>query len=231
MIVANHQPQFLPYLGFFDKVSKADLLVVMDDVQFLERGFQHRNLIKMQTGKQWLTVPVVQRRGQLIGDVAIDPAQNWRRKHWSALQTNYNPSRHFKALAPELRSILLEGTHTHLLGLDLDLMRWAMTHLGITTPMRLSSELGVTGEKSERHINICRAVGADTYLSGPGGRLYMDMDLFERAGIAVQFQDYRAREYSQLFPQHGYLADLACVDAVFNCGPEARALIAQPGDS
>ena len=227
MIVANHQPQFLPYLGFFDKISKADLLVVMDDVQFLERGFQHRNLIKMQTGKQWLTVPVMQRRGQLIRDVAIDPGQNWRRKHWNALQTNYNPSPFFKALAPELRAILLEGSHTHLLALDMDLMRWTMQQLGITTAIQLSSELGVTGEKSERHINICRAVGADTYLSGPGGRLYMDMTLFAQAGIAVRFQDYRSREYPQLFEQHGFLPDLACVDALFNCGPEARALIGQ----
>jgi hypothetical protein len=226
MIVANHQPQYLPYLGFFHKIARCDAFVVLDDVQFLERGFQNRNLIKMQTGTQWLTVPVLQRYGQMIGEVVIDPTQKWRRKHWAALQTNYNRSPFFKELAPELRSIIEDGSQTHLVSLDVDLLKWAMRLLGIDVPMRLSSELGVTGDKSVKHINICRALSADTYLSGPGGRLYMEMPLFEEAGISVVFQEYSAREYPQQHPKHGFIANLAVVDALFNCGPtEARKLI------
>ena len=225
MIVANHQPQYVPYLGFFHKLARCELLVVMDDVQFLERGHQHRNLIKMQTGTQWLTVPVLQNRGQLIRDVVIDPAQNWRRKHWAALQANYGPTPFFKKLAPELQAILLEGTHTHLCALDMDLLRWVMKELGLAVPMVLSSTLAVSGEQSERHIDICRTVGADVYLSGSGGRQYMDLDLFARAGISVQFSDFTAREYPQRFPQHGFIPNLSVLDALFNCGPDARALI------
>jgi hypothetical protein len=229
VIVANHQPQYVPYLGFFYKLARCDLLVVMDDVQFLERGHQHRNLIKMQTGTQWLTVPVQQRRGQLIQEVVIDAAQNWRRKHWAALQANYGPAPYFKSLAPELQALLLEGTQTHLSPLDLDLLRWVMQHLAIDVPMKLSSELAVTGERSERHVNICRAVGADTYLSGSGGRQYMELEVFERAGIAVQFVDFVARPYAQRFSQHGFIPNLSVLDALFNCGPaETRALIDLP---
>lgn len=227
MKVANHQPQYLPYLGFFHKFAHADLLVVMDDVQFMQRGFQHRNVIKMQTGKQWLTVPVLQKHDQLISEVTIDTTQHsWRRKHWGALQSNYSPAPFFKELAPELKAIYLEGTQTTLVELDLDLMRWAAKHLGITTPIKLSSEIKPTGEKSERHINICKLVGADTYYSGPGGKLYMEMPLFEAANVAVEFQEYQGREYPQLFPQHGFIPDVAIVDALFNLGPAARELIA-----
>lgn len=228
MKVANHQPQYLPYLGFFHKVLSADLLVMMDDVQFMDRGFQHRNQIKMQTGSQMLTVPLNKQRDSLIRDVVIDPAQPWRRKHWAAIQTNYSRAPFWKQYSDELRAILLEGKHTHLLALDMDLMCWAMRALAIDVPIKISTDLGVTGEKSERHINICRAVGADTYVSGPGGHLYMDMALFEAAQVKVEFQVYAAREYPQLYPQHGFIANLCVLDALFNVGPAARELLEQP---
>lgn len=227
MIVANHQPQFLPYLGFFHKITKADLFVVMDDVQFMDRGFQHRNTIKMQTGTQWLTVPLNYNRFDIINDVKIDATQTWRRKHWAAIETNYAKAPYFAQLAPELRAILVDGGHTHLAPLNIDLMHWVLRTLGISVPVKLSSTLGITGQKSERHINICRAVGADTYLSGPGGRLYMDMAEFEQSGVRVLFQEYRSKEYQQLHPKHGFIPDLAVIDPLFNVGPDGtRALIA-----
>lgn len=225
MILAIHQPQFLPYLGFFDKVAKSDALVILDDVQFLERGHQHRNEIKMQTGKQWLTVPVIQNRGQLIRDVKIDSSSNWRRKHWAALESNYRPSPFWKELSGGLKQILLEGKQTTLLDLDMDLLRWAMELLGVQRPMKLSSELPVEGTRTERLVSICKLMGADVYLSGQGGKEYMDLELFAAANVEVRFQEYAAREYPQLFMQHGFIANLAVVDALFNRGVEARTLI------
>lgn len=226
MIVANHQPQYLPYLGFFYKIARCDLLVVMDDVQFLQRGHQHRNLIKMQTGTQWLTVPVRQQRGQLIKDVKIDEEQQWARRHWSALRTNYSGASYWKQLAPELEAVLMHKSHTHLWELDLELLQWAMRQLGLAVPMRLSSELRVDGEQSQRHINICNAVGATVYLSGSGGRQYMDLQLFAGAGIDVRFAEFSARPYPQRYPKHGFIPNLSVVDALFNVGPAARDLIA-----
>src|SRR5262249_2145268 len=160
---------------------------------------QHRNYIKMQHGKQWITVPVLQKHGQLIRDVAIDPAQNWRRKHWSALQTHYVKAPFWKQLSPELEEILVRGGHETLLALDVDLMKWAMTILGITTPMRIASEIKPEGQRTEYHISVCKLVGAGTYLSGAGGKLYMDMARFEAEGLEVIFQQYTAREYPQLY--------------------------------
>ncbi|HTR55144.1 MAG TPA: WbqC family protein [Kofleriaceae bacterium] len=228
MIVANHQPQFLPYLGFFDKLSRADMLVVLDDVQFQERGFQHRNVIKMQTGKQWLTVPIKQRRGQLIKEVQIDSESNWRKKHWAALVTNYSPAPFFAELSPGLRDIILNGEQRDLVTLDLDLMRWTMSVLGLSAKLKLSSELEVAGDANERHIAICKAVGADTYLSGPGGKLYMDLAMYESAGVSVQFQDYAHPTYRQLFPKLEFIPNLAVIDALFNLGPATRELLGRP---
>ncbi|MBI1945863.1 MAG: WbqC family protein [Deltaproteobacteria bacterium] len=226
MIVSIHQPQFLPYLGFFHKVAHSDLYVVLDDVQFLERGHQHRNEIKMQTGKQWLTVPVVQDRGQLIKDVRIDEGTNWRRKHWAALESNYRPAPFWRELSPGLKAVLVEGGHTKLAALDVDLLRWAFGALGIKTPIRWSSELGVQGEQTARLVSVCRAVGASVYLSGQGGRQYMELGQFEAAGVEVRFQEFAAPSYPQQFAQLGFIPSLAVVDALFNCGGEGvRAVI------
>lgn len=225
MRLAIHQPQFLPYLGFFDKVARCDAFVVMDDVQFLERGHQHRNEIKMQTGKQWLTVPVVQKRGQSIDAVKIDGA-TWRRKHWAALESNYRRAPHWAELAPSLQPLFLEGKHETLLALDMDLLKWAMTLLNVDLPTRATSELAPAGERTERLVNICKAMGADVYLSGAGGREYMELALFEAAGIRVEFQSYACPEYPQMFPALGFIANLAVVDALFNVGAHGtRALV------
>lgn len=225
MIVANHQPQYIPYLGFFYKIARCDTYVVMDDVQFIERGHQHRNQIKMQRGVQWLTVPVLKAHGQLIRDVVIDPGQNWARKHWAALRTNYGGAPHFRMLGPALEELLLGPTHASLLELDLALLRWVMGVLEIDVPLVLSSMLPVEGERTERHISICRAVGATTYVSGSGGRQYMDLGQFADAGIEVRFADYPTREYPQQFADLGFAPNLSVVDALFNLGTDARRLL------
>lgn len=226
MIVSIHQPQFLPYLGFFHKVAHSDLYVVLDDVQFLERGHQHRNEIKMQTGKQWLTVPVVQDRGQLIKDVLIDNSSNWRRKHWAALESNYRPAPFWKEVSPGLRAVLVDGGHTTLAALTVDLLRWSFGVLGLRVPIRCSSELAVDGSQTERLVNVCKSVGAGVYLSGQGGRQYMELAQFDAAGIEVRFQEFTAPVYPQQFMQHGFIANLALVDALFNCGGAgSRALL------
>jgi hypothetical protein len=226
VIVCNHQPQFLPYLGFFHKVAHSDLVVLLDDVQFMDRHFQHRNNIKHQTGTQLLTVPVVKQRGQLIKDVLLADVK-WRRAMWAAIQSSYGKAPHFRELAPGLQAIILEGTHTRLVPLDVELLQWAMGVLDIVRPMRLSSQLGLppsTGP-NEHHIAICKAVGADAYLSGPGGKEYMDNAKWDAAGVSVRWQAYTMREYVQLFAQHGFIPNLAVIDALFNLGREARALV------
>jgi hypothetical protein len=226
MIVTIHQPQYLPYLGFFHKVRHADMLVLLDDAQFQKQSFQNRNTIKTDRGPQWLTIPILHHFGQQISHVEIGQTTNWRKKHWAAIQTNYGPAPHFDRFGAELRDLLTQRSDTKLLAVDVDLLRWAMHRLDIQVPVKLSSELGAAGASTSRLVEICRIVGADAYLSGPGGRDYMDMGLFEAAGIRVEFQAYTAKPYPQLFPSVGFVPNLAVVDALFNLGDEARDLIA-----
>jgi WbqC-like protein family len=216
-----HQPQYLPYLGFFDKLQQGDIFIVMDSVQFQRRGIQHRNKIKTSKGEQWLTVPVFHssREEERINEVQIDSELPWSRKHWNTLLTNYSPAPYFDKYADKLQELLTKEW-SNLCQLDMALIQWVMEILGIDKPIVYLSSLGVEGSKSELLINACKAVGADTYLSGSGGKRYMDLSDFEAAGIDVIWQEFNSPSYTQIFPELGFIPNLSILDTLFCCGPE-----------
>lgn len=218
-IAAIHQPQYLPYLGFFHKLLHCDIFVVLDNVQFQKNGLQNRNKIKTSQGWQWLTVPVIHRFGQLINEVRISPEVFWQRKHWGALVSNYSHAPYFDLYAPGLKD-LLNRKWSHLCDLNMALTQWTAEALGIKTSILYSSALKVEGSQTEYLISICNAVEADCYLSGPGGKRYMDLMAFEAVGIAVIWQEFTTSVYEQLFPEAGFVPNLSVVDALFNHGPE-----------
>ena len=218
-IVAIHQPQYLPYLGFFHKLNRCDVFIALDDVQFQKGGLQNRNKIKHQNGWQWITVPVAHSSDQLINEVQINTRLAWGRKHWQAIVTNYTPASHFDTYSDGLQEIL-EQDSSDLCSLNMALTAWVMQCLGLEQSVVLSSDLNVAGTATERLVNLCQAVEADTYLSGPGGRQYMELSLFDEAGITVQFQEFEPPVYEQLFPEAGFIPNLSVVDALFCCGPD-----------
>lgn len=223
-IAVIHQPQYLPYLGFFHKLNQGDIFVVMDSVQFMRRGIQHRNKIKTNKGEQWLTVPVFHqspREEEYIKEVQIDSEIPWARKHWNTLLTNYSPAPYFDNYAFELQQLLEQEWH-YLCELDMVLIQWIMEVLGIKKQIVYLSKLAVDGTKSDLLIEVCKAVGADTYLSGSGGKGYMDLSLFEAAGINVIWQEFNSPSYNQLFPEVGFLPNLSILDTLFSCGLETR---------
>jgi hypothetical protein len=185
---------------------------------------QNRNKIKTSQGWQWLTVPVLHDFGQLIMEVVVNPNIPWQRKHWNAIVSNYGRAPFFNEFGPSLK-LLLEQEWHRLSELDMALAKWAMEALSIETPIVHASELSVEGNQTELLIAICRIVGADRYLSGPGGRRYMDLDAFDAAGITIEWQAFTSPVYPQLFPQVDFVPDLSAVDAIFNCGTEARSFL------
>jgi hypothetical protein len=216
-----HQPQYLPYLGFFHKLFQGDIFVVMDNVEFLRRGLQHRNKVKTNQGEQWLTVPVLHRQKQLINEVRINSDFPWSRKHWQTLKTNYSPAPYFDTYASDLQQIFNQEWNS-LCQLNMALIQWVMDVLEIKKPIVYASTLAVEGHKTELLINLSQAVGADTYLSGLGGRDYMDLALFDAARVQVVWQEFSPPCYPQLFPEAGFLPNLSIIDVLFCCGSETR---------
>jgi len=222
MIVSIHQPQYLPWLPYMLKIASSDVFILLDSVDFQKNGLQNRNRIKTSQGAQWLTVPVQQRLGQKINEVHIDDKSGWRRKHWQTIRQNYGKAKAFGKYAPELESVYLrEWTslselNTHLLEL---MMRW----LGIQCPIQLSSAMQCNGSGSDLVLNLCLRVGAKTYISGSGGRDYLDEAAFRDAGIELTYRPPQLpMSYAQQFPQAGFLGDLSALDLILNCGDDYR---------
>lgn len=210
MIVTIHQPDFLPWLGFFERWQRSDLYVVLDDVQYIRRGWQHRDKIKTAQGVQWLTVPV-RKKGrylQLVNEVEIDWQEAWDVAMLKRLQDAYAKAPNLHETNALLASAF-DQKHRLLMDLNLDLLKACAARLGIAKPMMLASELGGSELKSTaRLIHLVKAVGGDTYLTGLGSKSYLDEDQCREAGLKVVWQDYNHPVYPQL---HGDFAPMLSV--------------------
>lgn len=218
MILAAHQLQYMPGLRFFAKMRRSDVFVLLDDVQYERREFQNRNRIRVPAGAQYLTVPVLAkgRFDAAIRDIPLDNSRPWAADHLSAIRMNYAKSAHFKSYLPGLEAIY--GARYDRMGeLALATINFLREGFGIRTPMRLSSEMKISSVSTARLVDICRAAGADGYLSGAGAKDYLEEGLFAAAGVKVEWQKFEPRPYPQAFP--GFTPDLSSLDLLLNLGP------------
>jgi hypothetical protein len=222
MRAAIHQPQYLPWLGYFHKMASVDLFVYLNDVQFKKNEWQHRNRIRNTTGFQWLSVPTSYVYPQKINEVQIVNQEHWRKKHVLSLQACYGKSPCFEEVWPRFAEFYTKQW-TAIDRLNIDSAELLAGIMGIETKRVVSSDYTFEGTSTERLVNVCRHFGADTYLAGAGGHEYMDLGLFEKAGIRVEFQDFHCPVYPQRFcaGATGFIANLSAADLVFNCGPES----------
>jgi len=218
MKVAIHQPQFLPWLGYLDKIDRADCFVLLDSVQFKKNEWQNRNRIRTAKGWQWVTVPVLHDFGQRIKDVRINDKVDWRTRHLRALDMHYARSAYRTHVLRGLRAIYHQSWE-RLADLNIAVLRWLLGEFGITTPLRLASEMRLPEEPTERLIEICRTVGATSYLAGAGARDYMDFTKFEAAGIPVDVQEFRHPVYRQCYEP--FVPGLSAIDLFLTCGGES----------
>ncbi len=233
MMVAGHQPNYLPYLGFFDKIDRADAFVVVDDVQFVKRGpfgWMHRNRVRTPEGWTWLSVPIKThgRFHQTIREAEIDPARGWERKHGKTIEWNYRTAPFFAEYAGFFRETYARRWE-RLADLSVHLIRGMMEMFGLKKPVHLSSELGASGKGTELVIDLCRKTGADAYLSGVHGRDYLDQGRVAEAGVKLVFQEFRHPVYPQAFPGP-FVPYLSAVDLLMNAGPRSLAVMRGEGE-
>ena len=221
--VAIHQPHYLPWLGYFAKWAAADVFVFLDTVQFEKNGWQNRNRIKTAAGPRWLTVPVHARLGTPITEVTVDAGQSWAASHLSAIEHAYADAPHLGRYREALRRHYATAW-TRLAPLAVASAQWLARALGVAAPARLASSLRVTErDPTGRLVQLCRAVGADTYLAGRDGASYMDLEQFEAAGIHVLYQTYAHPKYAQL---HGEFApNCSTLDLLLTHGDDALPIL------
>ncbi len=233
-VVAIHQPTFLPWLGYFDKIVRSDVFVVLDSVQF-PRGapgsWMNRVKLAISGKEQWVTVPV-RRSGagfQEVREVRIDESRPWRQKLIRTIEMNYARAAHFASIFPTIQAIFQNPTDKLA---EFNLAAIAMIARAMDfnfDHVVLSSSLAVTGSGTDLLIEITRRVGGSTYMCGGGAAGYQDDDAFARNGIGLVYQKFAHPSYSAgdigMQPP-----GLSIVDALMHCGTQdvRRMLIPAP---
>ena len=228
MIISVHQPQYIPWLGYFDKVAKSDAFVFLDDVQYKAREFQNRNKIRTKEEPLWLTVPVASKGlgRQKMRDVKIDNESEWRRQHLLSIKASYGHAEFFKRYFPFFED-LYSKKWEKLSDLNIYIIEYILKELKIVTPVYFESKLNIAGKKTSRIIEICGKLNADTYLSGIGGKDYLEDGLFADAGIKLIYQDFVHPLYRQQFMKsaNDFIPYLSMIDLLFNEGPAASQIL------
>lgn len=227
MTVAIHQPNYLPYLGYFYKMWHCDVFVLLDTVQFPRgQSFGNRNRIKTQNGPAWLTIPVSIPSGEK-GKVPYTQVEfadtKWKRKHLRTLQMNYKKADYYDKIFPLLEEQIIR--ETRFVELTTGLITRIATYLGIPTRLvRLSELLDSYGEKTELIVDICKKLDADIYLSGTGGGIeYNNEELLNTNHIQLRYSRFVHPEYPQLWGK--FEPNMSIIDLLFNCGPGSRKIL------
>jgi hypothetical protein len=225
MIVAIHQPNFVPWLGYFYKIYKSDVFVILDNVQFTKNGFTNRNRIKTPQGELWLTVPIIQsgKFGQEIIECKIFNPQQSLGKILKTVESNYKKAPGFELYFGSFETIL-KNSGESLCDLNIALIHWVMDAFEIRTKMIRASELSnISGESTERLVSICKELKATSYLAGLGAKKYQEDALFLDQGIKVINSPFSYPAYPQLWK--GFMPSLSVLDVMFNCGKDVKEVL------
>ncbi len=221
--VAIVQSNYIPWKGYFDLIRGVDEFILYDDAQFTVRDWRNRNLIKTNTGVQWLTIPVTVggRRNTAIKDVKISEP-SWGKRHWEILRHTYSKAPYFKTYRDVFEPLYLKNPTRFLSHINRAFIETINGVLGISTLVTFSMDYRIAWvkDRNQRLLNLCRHVGATEYLSGPTARSYFDVEFFKREGIRVRFADYAGYpSYHQLHPP--LVHEVSILDLIFNTGKTA----------
>ena len=226
MRVTILQPSYLPWLGFFEQMSRSDKFVLLDDVQYTRRDWRNRNRVRVNEGWTWLTVPVLQKNkfAQNLLDTRIDNSLPWRKKHLQTLRQHYCKAPFFEKYFSRCQK-LYEKDWEVLFDLCLETIVFLREELGIETPLLRSSEMKTCGEKTGRLLSICQKQGATHYLSGESARDYILEEDFSRQNIELEYQKYEHPKYPQRYS--GFVPQLSAIDLLFNYGEQSLNILRQ----
>ena len=224
MKLAIHQPNYLPWPGYFHKMESVDLFLILDTVQYMKHEYDNRCKIKTPEGEQWLTVPVSSPNlGTPINKVMLAMDADIWRYNWKPLKNNYSKSPFFEEYKDELHEIYGKKWD-RLIDLNLKLIETVRNWLGIKTRLKFASELPETTLKgTELILSHCRELKADEYLSGMGGKNYLEQEQFDNDNIRLEFQNYTPVVYPQRFGD--FVPNLSVIDLLFNCGKDSLSRI------
>jgi len=225
MRVVISQSMFFPWVGLLEQVRLADVFVHYDDVSFSKGSFVNRVQLKTAAGSRWLTAPLKDHHlGQSIDAIALQPYTDWIDEHYQLLTSSLGGAP-FAAEAMAIAQEVYRERPATLAALSRASLRALAGYFGVDAATRFVDvrELGIAGKGSERVLAIVRALGGSSYVTGHGAARYLDHEAFERAGVEVEYVDYRCRPYPQ---SHGaFTPYVSALDLAAHCGRAGAAFI------
>jgi hypothetical protein len=218
--IAIHQPNFFPYPGFFHKLINVDTLVLLDDVQF-EFDLTNRNKI-ITKNNDWTRISIPTNKSNKfypINKVEINNKINWKKNNWKLIFDSYCDSPFFHIYEEYLKNLFSQDWK-FLFDINYDTLKKTFDWLDFRINIVLSSSLNITGSATERLVNICKVLDSNEYVSGIGGKIYLDENLFNSNNIKLSFQNYSPVEYTQHNSKH-FIENLSILDLLMNMGPKS----------
>ena len=223
MKIAIHQANYFPYPGFFHKINQADVFVIQDDIKFVNK-ITNRNKIISSSGYTWINVPIKKGHQSLpIMDVKINNEIPWKKINFKKVCAGYNKAKFFH-LYKDFFENLYKKEWNNIFDLNFETIKQVLIWLNIKTKIVIESELDVSGQHTERLVNVCKKLGADTYISGIGGKKYLDEKLFEKNKIILKYQNYNPIKYTQHMSK-SFIPNLSIIDLLANAGSESGKLL------
>jgi hypothetical protein len=217
--VAILQSNYIPWKGYFDLIGSVDEFIFYDEVQYTKNDWRNRNKIKTSKGLTWLTIPVGQKINRKINEVVIEDS-SWQRKHFQAISLNYKYSPYYEEISNLLKPIYFESNFIYLSDVNRIFIQHIMRYLNIQTPLFDSLHYDSCDGKNEKLIDLCLQAKADIYVSGSKAKNYLDLELFKKNNIKVQWFDYtNYPEYFQLWGDFAH--EVSIIDLLFNHGKKS----------
>jgi len=226
-IISIHQPNYIPWLGYFYKIYLADIFVFLDDAQFSNEGMHNWHYIKTPNGPQRMKVPVSQKLGDKINEVPTKDELGWKLNHLRAVEINYKKAQYFKEIYAEFSDFLLKS-YPNIATMNECFITHVCKRFGIKTVFEESSTLKILSSRELKVIDIVNALGGTDYYSGTGAKAYQNEGNFIQRGIRLSYVQYKPFAYNQLWGD--FNSNVSVIDYLMNNGYNWEAVIQSQDD-
>jgi hypothetical protein len=228
-VVTMHQPNYMPWIGLFSKIIQSDCFVVMNNLQYTKDGVIHRNKIRTNTGVGYLTIPIGKDFRQApIEVVELPYDQKWKEVHWQTIYRNYKKADFFKDYS-EFFENLYQKDFRYLWMMNIEIIRYLLKSFNINVEIVIGSSLNLDHnlKHTDMRIACMEKLGSKTYISGPSGRDYMEIEKMRQVGLNLKFSKFTHPVYKQRYP--GFKPNISAIDLLFNMGPQCNQIIKSSG--